>query len=72
MYPVSNTTGIRYLGNRDPGHMEVHALDQMSTDCQIEEILRTGHAAAFLPDALEQAAKEGLNECPWCLGGSTR
>jgi hypothetical protein len=69
---VTNTVGIRYLGNRDPGHMEVHDLDQKTRNCQIDEILRAGHGVGFLPDTLEQAHKEGFDNCAWCLGGSTR
>jgi len=39
--------GWRYLLNVDPGHLEVHDLDNEqvgANQCQINEIIRAGHA----------------------------
>lgn len=52
--------------------MEVHDLPREVPRCQIDEILRAGHAVGFIPDSLEQAHGEGYDNCAWCLGGSTR
>lgn len=69
---VSSTTMIRFLGNRSPVQMEVHDLLRPKPNCQVEEILRAGHAVAFVPDTLEQAHKEGYDNCAYCIAGSTR
>jgi len=71
-YPVNSTVGIRFLGNNDPGHMEVHDLTKKTNNCQVDEILRAKHAVGFRPDTLEQAHKEEYDNCAWCIGGSTR
>jgi len=68
-YPVY---GKRFLGNRNPGHMEVHDLDNEDVRCQIDEVIRAGHAVAFSPDTLAQARREGYDKCDHCLGGSSR
>jgi hypothetical protein len=52
--------------------MEVHDLLRPKPNCQVEEILRAGHAVAFVPDTLEQAHKEGYDNCAYCIAGSTR
>ena len=70
--PVSDASQIRFLGNKDPGHKEVHDLRRRKANCQIDEILRAGHAVGFIPDTLEQAHKDGYDNCAWCIGGSTR
>ena len=65
----------RFLGTSEPGHMEVHDLHNEDTNpngCQIDEIVRAGHAVTFAPDTLEQAKKEGYDPCAKCLSGSTR
>lgn len=61
--------GKRYLGNADPGHMEVHDLHNEQNLCQIDEII---DAVTFTPDTLEQAHREGYDNCHWCIGGSRR
>lgn len=71
-YTVTTRSGIRFLGNNSPTHMEVHDLPREVPRCQIDEILRAGHAVGFIPDSLEQAHGEGYDNCAWCLGGSTR
>lgn len=72
-YDTSTRTGKRYLGNKNK--KEVH--DQQKEDtsksgCQIDEFLRAGHGVGFNPDTLDQAHKEGYDNCAKCLGGSRR
>jgi hypothetical protein len=70
IFPVS---GYRFVGNTDK--KEVHDLDNEKTgrnECQIDEIVRAGHARTFNPDALDQAHKEGYDNCAYCIGGSKR
>lgn len=67
------THGRRFVGNTTKE--EVHDLDNEQTgpnECQIDEIIRAGHAKIFDPDTLEQAHKEGYDNCAYCLGGSRR
>ena len=72
-YDTSTRTGKRFLGNKHK--KEVH--DQQKEDtaasgCQIDEFLKAGHGVAFTPDTLDQARKEGYDNCAKCIGGSTR
>ena len=60
----------RYLGNTNT--KEVHDLRNEQTNCQIDEIIRAGHAVTFSPDSLDQAHREGYNNGHYCIGGSTR
>lgn len=65
--------GNRYCGNKNK--MEVHDLDNENTSysgCQIDEIIRAGHARIFSPDSLAQAHAEGYDNCAKCIGGSRR
>jgi hypothetical protein len=65
--------GKRYLGNSNKE--EVHDLDQEDTSasgCQIDEIIKAGHAVTFDPDTLEEAHVCGYDNCAKCLGGSLR
>jgi hypothetical protein len=65
----------RFVGNLDPDKKEVHDLDNEKTrsnQCQIEEIISAGHVHLFNPDTLEQAHKEGYDNCAYCVGGSKR
>lgn len=64
-YPLNNA---RYCGNTNT--REVHDLDNEQPNCQIDEIIRAGHARAFA--TLHEAIMEGYDRCAWCLGGSTR
>lgn len=67
------TWGKRYVGNTSK--KEVHDLDNEQTganECQIDEIIRAGHARTFTPDTLEQAHKEGYDNGAYCIGGSER
>ena len=63
-------TDKRYLGNTNK--MEVHDLLNETPQCQIDEILRAGHAVVFTPDTLDQAHQEGYDNCAYCIGGSRR
>lgn len=67
------TRGRRFVGNTDK--KEVHDLDNEQTspnECQINEIIGAGHARTFNPDTLEQAHRDGYDNCAYCLGGSRR
>jgi len=61
----------RFLGNT--AKKEVHDLDREDTrpsGCQIDEIIRAGHARPFATLAAAHAA--GYDNCAKCLGESTR
>lgn len=65
--------GKRYVGNTNK--KEVHDSDNEKTapnECQIDEIIKAGHARTFSPDTVEQAHREGYDNCKWCIGGSRR
>jgi len=65
--------GNKFCGNTNK--MEVHDLDNEDTrasGCQIDEIISAGHVKTFDPDTLEQARKEGYDNCAYCIGKSTR
>jgi len=65
--------GKQYLGNSNK--KEVHNLDRediSDSGCQINEIIRAGHAVTFNPDTLEEAHKRGYDNCAKCLSGSLR
>jgi len=70
----SPTWGKRFVGNTT-SKKEVHDLDNEQTgpnECQIDEIIEAGHARTFTPDSLEQAHKEGYDNCAYCIGSSKR
>lgn len=55
--------------------MEVHDLDNEDTSpngCQIDEIIRAGHAVVFTPDRLERGHELGYDNGHYCIGGSRR
>jgi len=63
--------GKRFMGNTVT--KQVHDLDNEGFgehECQIIEILIAGHARTFEPDTLNQAHKEGYEECVHCIGSS--
>ena len=67
------TYGSQFVGNTNK--KEVHDLDNEKTgehECQIDEIIETSHVKIFNPDTLEQAHKEGYDNCEHCIGGSKR
>jgi hypothetical protein len=67
---TSRPTLKNYLGNTN--HREVHYLPSETTSCQINEIIRAGHAVVFTPDSKAQAHSEGYDNCAYCIGSSTR
>lgn len=70
---MARRDSYRYLGNKNK--MEVHDLDNEDTSangCQIDEIIRAGHVVRFNPDTLEEAHRQGYDNCAKCLGGSRR
>lgn len=60
--------GAKYCGNT--ATKEVHDLDDETTQCQIDEIIKAGHAKPF--QTLAAAHAEGYDNCHYCLRGSTR
>jgi len=60
--------GAKYCGNK--AKKEVHDLDNEKTQCQIDEIIRAGHATPY--DTLDSAHRDGYDNCAYCIGGSTR
>lgn len=69
--PVNSRPILKsYLGNSSPSHMEVHDLRKEKTQCQIDEIIKAGHAVVFSLDILEKAHKEGYDNCAYCIGNS--
>ena len=69
---INNKQGRRYLGNSSPSKKEVHDLGNEKPQCQIGEILRAGHAVGFVPDTLDEAHRNGYDNCAFCIGGSKR
>lgn len=70
--PTTTKYGKRYLGNSSPSKKEVHDLQNEKPNCQIPEILRAGHAVAFVPDSLDEAHRCGYDNCAYCIGNSKR
>jgi len=62
----------RYLGNKDPYHWELHDLQNEKPQCQIDEVIGAKNAVVFSPDTLEQAHREGYDNCAYCMGSSER
>jgi hypothetical protein len=70
---MTRRNSYRYLGNTNK--MQVHDLDNEDTSpsgCQIDEIIRAGHAVRFTPDTLETAHRDGYRDCDKCLPSSWR
>jgi hypothetical protein len=67
------TNGKRFVGNTNTE--EVHDLDNEKTgpnECQINEIIAAGHAVTFSPDTLQEAHRQGYDNCAYCIGRSRR
>ncbi len=62
--------GAQYCANTSPSKKEVHDLDKEKVKCQIDEIVRAGHAKPY--QSLHTAYVDGYDCCHWCIGGSTR
>jgi len=56
--------GSRYCGNKNK--KEVHDLDNEKVLCQIDEIIRAGHAVPF--NTLPDARQAGYDNCHYCIG----
>jgi len=67
---ATRPTDMEYMGNRNK--KEVHDLKRETLNCQIDEIILADHAVVFTPDTLDQAHREGFDDCGWCLMGSGR
>jgi len=67
---TGNMNGERYLANSSRSKMEVHDLDNEKTSCQIDEIIRAGHDRPY--NSVDQARRDGYDNCAYCIGGSTR
>lgn len=55
--------GERFLANRNT--MEVHDLDNEKSDCQIDDVIRTGNDVTFY--WLQEAMNGGYHNCDWCF-----
>ena len=60
--------GAQYCGNTS--EKEVHDLDNEKTQCQIDEIIRAGHATPYY--SLTAAHHDGYDNCHYCVGSSIR
>ena len=63
----------KYCG--DTSTNQVHDLDGEDKGlegCRIDDIIDSGRARPFIPDALEQAHNEGFVDCPKCIGETRR
>ena len=56
----------QYCGNQNK--KEVHDLDNEKTHCQIDKIIRSGHAVPF--NSLQDAHNRGFDNCAYCSGRS--
>lgn len=68
-----NMRGEQYLANVNPTQREVHDLDNEKTgphECQIDEIIRAGNDRPY--HSLDQARRDGFDNCAWCIGRSLR
>jgi hypothetical protein len=69
---INSRFGRQYLGNSSSSKMEVHDLRNEKTQCQVDAILRAGHAVGFVPDTLFEAHRCAYDNCAYCIGGSNR
>ena len=60
--------GAKYCGNTNK--MEVHDLDNEKPVCQIDEIIKAGHAVPI--SSLADAHQRGFDNCAYCIGNSQR
>lgn len=59
-----NMNGEQFVGNVNK--MDVHDLDQETTNCQIDEIIAAGHDRPF--GTLTDAHAAGFDNGAYCLG----
>jgi hypothetical protein len=55
----------RWLG--DKRTQRVHDVDNVTSGCQLDELLASEQFAAFGPDLLAEARNRGYRPCPHCL-----
>lgn len=70
---TGNMNGERYLANTSPSKKEVHDLDNEKTganECQIDEIIKAKNDKPY--DSLDQARRDGYDDCKHCLKDSKR
>lgn len=65
---TGNMNGERYLANTNT--KEVHDLDNETSDCQIDKIIKAGHDKPYT--SLTSAHQDGYDNGAYCLGDSTR
>ena len=69
-YPTNSRLLKHYLGNVKT--KEVHDLRNETPNCQIDEIIKAGHAVGFMPDTHDEAKRCGYDNGHYCIGGSKR
>lgn len=76
-YMESIPVGSKYVGNKNS--KEVHDLDNMTSQCQVEKIIKASNAIFFDTGclasddkALELIHAEGYDNCHYCIGDSKR
>ena len=69
VHPATSYVGLNYYGNSSPSKMEVHHVPSKTANCQLDEIK---NGVRFEPDTLDEAHKNGYDNCAYCIGGSTR
>ena len=69
VHRTNTYSGLQYYGNRSPSKKEVHHVPSKTANYQVDEI---NDGVQFVPDTLEEAHRNGYDNCAWCVGGSTR
>ena len=67
---TGHMNGERYLADTSPLKREVHDLDQETSQCQIDEIIRAAHNKLY--HTASQARADGFRNCAYCLGQTNR
>lgn len=60
----------QYIGNKRT--KEAHDTTNPKSRCQVAKITNAGNAVSFIPDTLEEAHKQGYDNCAYCIGDSKR
>lgn len=67
---IGHMRGERFLANTSPSKREVHDLDNETTNCQIDAIIRAGNDHPY--SSREAAKRDGYDNCHYCIGNSNR
>jgi hypothetical protein len=67
---TGNMNGEQYLANTSTSKNEVHDLDNESTSCQIDDVIKAKHDKPYTSQSAANVA--GYDNCAHCLGGSKR